>query len=89
MNSVSMLDGRKFTASPLHPLFDGKPIYKLKMGDIYDGSMVKTNNLVFYDNPLTYDILPAGDTGNYWVNGTILGSTLFNLSEKETARALI
>jgi hypothetical protein len=29
-----------------------------------------------YGEPRTFDLLPAGGTGRYWVNGVLLGSTL-------------
>lgn len=32
--------------------------------------------LVSYSNGYTYDVLPSGDTGLYWANGILIGSTL-------------
>jgi hypothetical protein len=29
-----------------------------------------------YEGSATYDLLPSGDTGLYWADGILLGSTL-------------
>lgn len=33
--------------------------------------------IVTYNGEKTYDLLPASDTGFYWADGVLLGSTLF------------
>ncbi len=72
-------DGRQLYVSPGHPTADGRRIGDLKVGDFLDGSRVVTAELVPYDYPYTYDLLPSGDTGFYWANGILVGSTLSKL----------
>jgi hypothetical protein len=71
-----LLDKRDVYISPLHPLSNKKTIDKIKVGNYYDGSRVVKTDLVQYNDTSTYDILPAGDTGFYWANGILVGSTL-------------
>jgi hypothetical protein len=69
-------DGRELFVSPGHPTIDGRRVGDLSPGDIYDGAFVKSAKLVFYNQSVTYDVLPSGETGFYWANGILLGSTL-------------
>lgn len=69
-------DGRQLYASPGHPTTDGRMLGQLKAGDILDGSHVIGTQLVPYNQPYTYDLLPTGDTGFYWANGILVASTL-------------
>ena len=69
-------DGRELFVSPNHPTYDGRAIAGLKVGETYDGSTVKSIELVQYKYQFTYDILPDSQTGNYWANGILVGSTL-------------
>jgi hypothetical protein len=69
-------DGRVITASPGHPLADGRILAEVKQGDVVDGSRVISVDRVRYNGQRTYDILPAGETGIYWADGVPLGSTL-------------
>jgi hypothetical protein len=69
-------DGRTLTASPGHPAADGRAIGGFNAGDVLDGSVVVSAELVTYSKGATYDILPAGPTGLYWANGILLGSTI-------------
>jgi len=69
-------DGRELWASPGHPTASGRPLADLAPGDALDGARVMTAALEPYTAAFTYDILPAGDTGLYWANGVLLGSTL-------------
>ena len=69
-------DGHFLTASPGHPLGDGRILGDLKAGDIIEKSTVLRANLVPYTEPFTYDILPAGNTGFYFANGVMLQSTI-------------
>lgn len=78
VSHLVLLDGREAWISPGHPTSDGRIVGDLKAGDSYDGSTIKQNNLVSYWDSATYDILPAGSTGNYWANGILVGSTLKN-----------
>jgi hypothetical protein len=46
------------------------------LGDPVDGSGVILIENVPYSGSATYDLLPAGETGLYWADGVLLGSTL-------------
>lgn len=76
MINLVLEDGRQLFVSPYHPTPNGKCICELKIGEKYDGSIVLGLELVPYNNGYTYDILPAGDTGGYWANTIMMGSTL-------------
>lgn len=54
-------DKRELWVSPNHPTADGRVVGNLTVGEKYDGSI---------------DLLPAGDTGYYFANGILMGSTL-------------
>jgi len=69
-------DGRSLSASPGHPLSDGRRIGQLRPGDLVSGARVLRADLVLYGEPRTFDLLPSGATGSYWANGILLGSTL-------------
>lgn len=71
-----LMDGRTLDVSALHPTANSKTVGDLKIGDGYDGSTVKSAELKPYEGTATYDILPAGDTGLYFANGILMGSTL-------------
>jgi len=73
---VVLADGRQVYASSGHPTGDGRSIGQLKTGDLLDNSIVVVAESVPYGQPYTYDLLPSGDTGFYWANGILLGSTL-------------
>jgi hypothetical protein len=62
--------------SPGHPTADGRTFGALTAGDRLDGAPVLGARLVRYDQPFTYDILPASDTGTYLAGGVLVGSTL-------------
>lgn len=70
-------DGRELFVSPGHPTIDGRIVGNLTNGDLYDGAFVVSVERVFYNEGATYDILPSGDTGFYWANGILIGSTLY------------
>lgn len=72
---LSLADGRTFVASPGHPTADGRTVGELRAGDVLDGSLVVSVQLVGYVGA-TYDLLPSGPTGTYFVNGVLLGSTM-------------
>ena len=76
MVRVIMHDGRTFRASPGHPMADGPELKTLMTGQTYDGAFVARASLEPYEGSHTYDLLPAGPTGRYWVNGVLLSSTL-------------
>jgi hypothetical protein len=71
-----LADGRSLYASPGHPLADGRPIGDIGPGDSVDGSIVVAAALEAYDGGATFDLLPAGATGDYWADGILIGSTL-------------
>jgi hypothetical protein len=71
-------DGRALWVSPKHPTSDGRDVEELQVGNSYDGSIIKSIFLEQYFEEKTYDLLPAGETGNYWANGILMGSTLKN-----------
>lgn len=73
-----LADGRELFVSPGHPVADGRTAGSLKKGDTLDSSIVVKAELVLYDEPYTYDILPDSTTGMYWANGILLQSTLKN-----------
>jgi hypothetical protein len=69
-------DGREIFTSPGHLTGDGRSMGELSIGDVLDGGRVATAEGVFYQKGYTYDILPFGETGFYWANGILIGSTL-------------
>lgn len=71
-----LADGRTVTASPGHPLADGRPLAGLRAGDGVDGSTVISADVVEYDGAQTYDIVVSGPTGTYLADGIPLSSTL-------------
>lgn len=71
-----LADGRTLDVSATHPAANGRMVGDLITGDTYNGSTVKSAMLKPYEGTATYDILPAGDTGFYFANGILMGSTL-------------
>jgi hypothetical protein len=69
-------DGRVLRASAGHPTADGRTLGALAVGDVVDGAHVVSVERVPYTATETYDILPAGETGFYWADGILMGSTL-------------
>ena len=69
-------DGRELFVSPGHPAANRYSVEKLVLGDFYDGSRIISMDRVSYNGTATYDILPSGETGFYWANNILLGSTL-------------
>jgi hypothetical protein len=84
MVHLVLADGRELLASPGHRTADGRQLGSLTRGDSLDGSTIATWELVPYAGDRTYDLLPAGPTGEYWANGILLSSTL--LSRQQTLR---
>ena len=76
MVHVILEDGREVFASPGHPVGDGRLFNDLAVGDLLDGSIIKTAEKTIYGKSYTYDILPSGDSGSYWANDILIGSTL-------------
>jgi hypothetical protein len=69
-------DGRELWVSAGHPLSDGRIVGQLRPGDLLDGAIVLSAGRVAYRSGATYDLLPAGETGFYWANGILMGSTM-------------
>lgn len=76
MVHLVLADGRELLASPGHRSADGRQLGSLALGDSLDGSTITAWELVAYASDRTYDLLPAGRTGEYWANGILLSSTL-------------
>jgi hypothetical protein len=76
MVHIVLEDGREVWASPGHPTADGRVFSDLVVGDLLDGSRIKSVERMPYDQPFTYDLLPSSGTGFYWANGILIGSTL-------------
>jgi len=72
---LTLGDGRSLDVSPGHPAVNST-VENLKTGQEYDGSVITSILPVDYSYDYTYDILPAGDTGHYWANDILIGSTL-------------
>ncbi len=76
MVHLRLADGRELLASPGHRTADDRPLGSLAAGDEVDGSQITLWELVSYAGAGTYDLLPAGPTGEYWADGILLSSTL-------------
>ena len=81
-------DGRELFVSGGHPTADDREISDLRPGDMLDGAKLISIVKVRYRAGYTYDLLPAGDTGFYWANGVLLGSTLSPNSNGRIRKAL-
>lgn len=77
MIHLVLSDGRELFVAAGHPTVDGRFVGSLSQGDRLDNARVVKAERVRYREAATYDILPAGETGAYWANGILLGSTLF------------
>ncbi len=73
---IVLADGREAWVSPNHPLVNGLTAGQLVVGSVYDGSRVSRADSIPYWDTYTYDLLPNSDTGEYWVNGIVMKSTL-------------
>lgn len=73
---VQLADGRSVTASPGHPLLDGRLLGNLRVGDTIDGSQVAAIDSLPYPNGETFDLIASGPTGAYFAGGIPLGTTL-------------
>jgi len=73
---LRLSDGRILAASPGHPTANGKPIADVSTGDSVDHARVVALEQVGFDDDATFDLLPEGDTGLYWAEGVLIGSTL-------------
>ena len=71
-------DGRELYVSPGHPTAGGQVLGEVKINDLLDGARVVLMERLPYAGGKTYDLLPSGQTGFYWANGILMGSTLSN-----------
>ena len=74
--SLGLADGRRVTASPGHPLADGRRLGDVRAGGTVDGSVVITASLIAYTGAETMDLVASGATGGYYGGGIPLRSTL-------------
>ena len=72
---MTLSDGRAVTASPGHPTAEGRALGDYRTGDTLDGAVVTAVKYSDYDG-VTFDLLPSGETGIYWANGILMGSTI-------------
>ncbi|MBI2781488.1 MAG: Hint domain-containing protein [Chloroflexi bacterium] len=73
---LTLTDGRTVTASPGHPLADGRQFGDLAVGDPVDGSAIASLETLPYSGGETFDLVASGATGIYFSDGIPLGSTL-------------
>ncbi len=91
MTKITLEDGRSIQASPKHPIpierdyatssknqYEELLFSEIKIGDHIDRTRVVFIEFVNYNGGFTYDILPAGESGYYWADGILVGSTLYN-----------
>lgn len=71
-----LADGRELWVSPNHPAANGLEVGQLQIGQSYNGSVILSAELVPYWDNKTYDLLPNSETGFYFANGILMGSTL-------------
>lgn len=76
MVRVTLASGERIEMSGGHPSADGRRFDSLAPGDHLGVARIVSVETVRYDEPFTYDILPAGDTGTYFAYGAWIGSTL-------------
>ncbi|MGH7806668.1 MAG: Hint domain-containing protein, partial [Thermodesulfobacteriota bacterium] len=86
LRRLVLRDGRELIVSGTHPTAEYDRIANFCPGDMLDGSMIVSIEKVRHSGSFVYDLLPAGETGFYWANGVLLGSTLspnsnFNISK--------
>jgi len=66
---LTLADGRSVTASPGHPLADGRTLGSLSIGDMVDGSPVASLQMLPYSGGVTFDLVASGPTGVYLPSG--------------------
>jgi hypothetical protein len=76
MAQLELESGRTLLLSLQHPTADGRTFADLGVGDQLDGARVLRKQVVNYDQPFTYDILPDSDSKAYFAAGVLIGSTL-------------
>lgn len=76
MVHLILSDGRELSVSPGHPTIDKRTVGELKSGNFYDDAFILGTERASYREGATFDVLPSGETGFYFANGVLLGSTL-------------
>jgi hypothetical protein len=71
-----LADGRQLTASAPHKIADGRSLGSLRVGDQINGVAISATEVVGVAFGRTYDLLPSGETGEYWADGILMRSTL-------------
>jgi hypothetical protein len=73
---LTLEDGRTVTASPGHPLADGRRLGEVRVGDTVDGDRVVEVASLPYQGASTWDVVASGSRGGYYAGGIPFGSTL-------------
>jgi hypothetical protein len=73
---VTLASGGVVEMSGGHPTANGGRFDALSAGQRLGAAEIVSLETVPYDEPFTYDILPASDTGTYFVSDAWVGSTL-------------
>ncbi len=73
---IALANGAVLEISGRHPTVDGRRLDSLQPGDRLGDAQIVSVEMIPYDEPFTYDILAASDTGAYFVSGALVGSTL-------------
>lgn len=76
MVKLVLNDGRTVLVSPGHPTNNNRTVGDLRAGEIYDNAQIISVNRILYNHSFTYDLLPSGETGFYFADNILLGSTL-------------
>lgn len=71
-----LADGSLFEITGAHPLGDGRTFNDLRVGEPLGDRRIVEVSLAPYPYAATHDILPASDSGTYFVHGALVGSTL-------------
>lgn len=75
---VTLASGDVVEMSGGHPTADGRRFDALSLGQRLGAAEIVSLQTIPYDEPFTYDILPASDTGTYFVGDAQVGSTLYD-----------
>lgn len=73
---ITLRGERSLQISPDHPDAEGLPLGRLAPGSWHQGVHIQSVRTVPYQGSMTYDVLPAGETGVYFAAGLPIGSTL-------------
>jgi hypothetical protein len=84
---VVFANGAVLRESPRHPTADGRAFGELGPGDEIDGLRIVAAALVPYSGAATWDILPDSDSGAYFADGVLVGSTLAEGAARVTSRS--